>query len=193
MVPSATDGDREVWNPAEYATFSPGTYGPLTDRFPIGFFGDTVEGLFPAQLYTTQLIYSGANPSAWTLGLWCGHAKLLQPVGLHAQLRRLPTAIYEDVDGDPGTEGDLVAFWDGANWRYGFAKNFAVVPDSVLGAWGALPLGTTPLPGPRYYVSNIDDLSGLNVDVFITLDETYDTAVDGNTITMRVSTVAQDR
>jgi hypothetical protein len=186
----STDGDREVWNPAEYATFSPGTYGPLTDRFPIGFFGDTVEGLFPAQLYDTQLIYSGANPSAWALGAVTQN--YFSRWGYMLNYDRLPTAIYEDVDGDPGTEGDLVAFWDGANWRYGFTKNFAVVPDSVLGAWGALPLGTTPLPGPRYYVSNIDDLSGLNVDVFITLDETYVPAVDGNTITMRVSTVAQE-
>ena len=194
------DGDREVWNPATYATFSPGTYNlplPATSKTPeelAGFFGATIAGLVPAQVWRvpdhpTHLQWR--NPSPWDASVFGAITQnYFSRWGYMLNYARLPTGIYEDLDGDPATEGDLKAFWDGTNWRYGFAKNFEVVPDSVLGTWGALPLGTTPLPGPRYYTAVIDDLGGINVDVFIKLDETYDTAVDGDKITMRVSTVA---
>jgi hypothetical protein len=182
--------DREVWKPLEFATFSPGQYS-IT-----GFFDNTVAGLIPPQIESPTLIYSGAAPSAWANGAITQN--YFDRWGYMLNLALLPTGIYEDADGDPATEGSLKAFWDGANWRYGFADGFAVVPDAQLAAWGALPLSETQvLPGPRYEAAVIDDLGGLNVDVYLKLAETYDPTVnlavdpaDYNKITLRLTPVA---
>ena len=181
---------REVWKDSELGTFSPGQYSPLTDRFAEGFFDAAIAGLItpPLEKLPTS-IYSGENPSLWAIGAITQN--YFSRWGYMLNYLLLPTGIYEDPDGDPATEGELRAFWDGANWRYGQANGFAVVPDSVLAAWGALPLGTTPLPGPRYYKAVIDDLGGLNSDIFINLDEKYDATLPGqDKITLRVIPVA---
>jgi hypothetical protein len=195
-VSGAQPLDREVWKDEELGTFSPGQYAPLvlekdgtTVRFYEGFFDKLWAGLITPPLFKTPtLIYSGDTPSAWAIGAITQN--YFSRWGYMLNYALLPTGIYEDPDGDPATEGELRAFWDGANWRYGQAAGFAVVPDSVLATWGALPLGTTPLPGPRYYKAVIDDLGGLNSDIFINLDESYKTAVSGDKITLRVIPVA---
>lgn len=188
LVPRAEFGeagggpDREVWKPLEFATFSPGQYS-LT-----GFFDDEVAGMIPPQDVDTvngQYIYSGAAPSAWANGAITQN--YFDRWGYMLNLDLLPIGIYEDNDGDAATEGKLIAFWDGANWRYG-APNFDVVPEADIAEWAAAPLSETEvLPGPRYEAAVIDDLGGLNVDVFIRLAETYDPTLAGREkITLRV-------
>jgi len=177
---------REVWKPLEFATFSPGQYSGAP-----GFFDNQVAGLIPPQEVSPTLIYSGAAPSAWANGAITQN--YFDRWGYMLNLALLPTGIYEDADGIAATEGKLKAFWDGTNWRYGFADGFAVVPDSVLASWGAQPLSETQVlqPLPRYEAAVIDDLGGLNVDVFIKLAETYNPAVAGqDKITLRLTPVA---
>uniref|UniRef100_UPI003561E480 choice-of-anchor F family protein n=1 Tax=Thioalkalivibrio sp. TaxID=2093813 RepID=UPI003561E480 len=104
---------------------------------------------------------------------------------------QLPTGIYEDLDGDPASEGDLVAWWDGENWRYGQDQNFAIVPDSQLADWAARPLSEDEvLPGPRYEAAVIDDLRAVNMDFFIYLGENAVTSdadgFDPASITVRI-------
>jgi len=184
LVAGGEPPTREVWKPLEFATFSPGQYS-IT-----GFFDTTVAGLIPPQVESPTLIYSGAAPSAWANGAITEN--YFDRWGYMLNLALLPTGIYEDADGDPATEGSLKAFWDGTTWRYGIADNFAEVPDAQLAAWGALPLSETQvLPGPRYEAAVIDDLGGLNVDIFIKLAETYNPAVAGqDKITLRLTPVA---
>jgi hypothetical protein len=167
-----------VWKPEEFATFSPSMY-------EAGAFFDNVNvaGLFPPQVANPQLIYSGENPSAWALGAITEN--YFDQWGYMLSEALLPTGIYKDDDGDPATEGSLIAFWDGTNWRYG-APGFTVVPETDLAVWAAAPLSETEvLPGPRYEAAVIDDLAGLNVDVYIRLAETFN-ATANPTITMRL-------
>ena len=173
---------RDVWKPLEFATFSPGQYS-IT-----GFFDDTVAGMIPPQIESPTLIYSGELQGAAALGAIT--ANYFDRWGYMLNLALLPTGIYEDADGDPATEGSLKAFWDGTTWRYGIAGNFAEVPDAQLAAWGALPLSETQvLPGPRYEAAVIDDLGGLNVDVYLKLAETFNAGTNP-TITLRLTPVA---
>jgi hypothetical protein len=180
--------DRLVWNPDEFATFSPSMYedGAFFDNI-------NVAGLFPPQdidYNNGQYIYSGealvGNIVGATTQNYFGRW------GYMLNEARLPTGIYRDDDGDPATEGSLVAFWNGADWLYGAANGFSVVPDSVLAAWAAAPLSETQvLPGPRYEAAVIDDLAGLNVDVYLKLASTFDAGANP-TITLRLTPVAPE-
>ncbi len=96
-------------------------------------------------------------------------------------------AIARHDDGDPETESDgIVAWWDGYAWRAGATSilddhadddtvvdPFGIIPDSQIEQWAARILG---LEGdgtdPRRYESLLsDDLSGLNVDIFLYISE----------------------
>jgi len=111
----------------------------------------------------------------------------------------LPTGIYKDKDGDPASEGDLIAWWDGENWRYGQEQDFAIVPDSLLAEWAERPLSEDEvLEGPRYETAVIDDLRSVNMDAFIYLGDGFleeDAENPGTfvpkeeTITLRVTAV----
>jgi hypothetical protein len=187
-------GDREVWKENEFATFSPSMY-ELTDS---AFFDNTaVAGLFPPQdvdLANGQYIYSGEEPDLAGDSVGATTENYFDRWGYMLNEAWLPTGIYEDADGDAATEGKLIAFWDGANWLYGAKDGFAVVPDADLEAWAAAPLDeNVPADPPetRYEAAVIDDLAGLNVDVYIWLAETYDPTVAGqDKITLRLTPVA---
>jgi hypothetical protein len=188
--------EREVWKPLEFATFSPSMYNPddvLTVEDESGFFDNQVAGLIPPQDIDTtngQYIYSGETPVSSIIGATT--ANYFGQWGYMLNEALLPTGIYQDDDGDPATEGSLIAFWDGINWRYGAANGFAVVPEADLAAWGTRPLSETEkLDPPRYEAAVIDDLAGLNVDVYIRLDENYDPTVAGqDKIVLRLTPVA---
>jgi len=124
-----------------------------------------------------------------------------------------PTVIGEYAEGDPDGESDrIVAWWDGADWRYGIAGSgddvvgpFGVVPEEQLMQWAARPLGLDPSIGSepvRYAASFSDDLSALNVDTYLYLGEDfvdYFDFVDGipqsgtpksETVTLRLTAVS---
>src|SRR5690606_37570981 len=87
-----------------------------------------------------------------------------------------PIVIGRYDGGDPLVESDaLEAWWDGSAWRYGVDLDFAEVSPSQLQQWAALLLGldnSNPEVGPERYETELsDDLAGMNMDVFIRLDE----------------------
>jgi len=112
--------------------------------------------------------------------------------------------VYEDADGDPSSEGDLVAWWDGDEYRWGSDPtyngeidddNFSIVPREKLVEWSLFPLQEEPdedgnFPtGPLYEVGILDDLAGLNVDSFVYLGREYDAVAKPN-FTVRLTTVS---
>lgn len=126
-----------------------------------------------------------------------------------------PTVIGEFDEGNPDGESDrIVAWWDGANWRYGIAGNaefaaepFGIVPEAQLVQWAARPLGLDPSIGSepvRYEAALSDDLSAMNVDTYLYVGEDfveYSDFVDGipqsgtpksETVTLRLTAVSVD-
>jgi len=122
----------------------------------------------------------------------------------------LPQGIYRDDDGDPATEGGLIAWWDGLQYRWGIDgavfdgvvepdQAFAPVDLALLQQWAELPLLEEPdfdlypdtgyPPGPRYELGVTDDLGGLNIDYFVYLGRNYD-ADASPTFTIRMEPVS---
>jgi len=121
----------------------------------------------------------------------------------------LPQGIYVDDDGDPASEGSLIAWWDGAQYRWGIDGSvkdgvvtaedaFAPVDLATLAEWALSPLQEEPdpvtgefPPGPLYETGVADDLGGLNIDYFVYLGRNYN-AVDDPTFTIRMTAVSVD-
>ena len=116
----------------------------------------------------------------------------------------LSQGVYEDPDGDPATEGDLKAWWDGDEYRWGADPTydgnidddaFTVVPRETLVEWSLFPLQEEPDPatgefpaGPLYELGEMDDLAGLNVDTFVYLGRKF----TGTEFTVRLTAVPVD-
>jgi len=115
----------------------------------------------------------------------------------------LSQGVYEDPDGDPATEGDLKAWWDGDEYRWGADPTydgnidddaFTIVPRETLVEWSMFPLQEEPdengeFPaGPLYELGEMDDLAGLNVDTFVYLGRKF----TGNQFTVRLTAVPVD-
>jgi uncharacterized repeat protein (TIGR01451 family) len=186
---------REVWQPLDYATFSPSMFDDGVDpRFDEGFFDNEMAGVQPPQDVEagdkTQYIDTGTENRDGLDGAIIEGAttpNYFDLFGYPLAFSMLPTGIYEDDDGDPATEGSLIAWWDGADWRYGQDQAFAVVPDELLADWAQRPLSEDEvLEPPRYETGLIDDLGGLNVDSFIYLGDDFDFAANP-TITFRIT------
>ena len=210
--------NREVWNPNEFAQFSPSFFYVGDDpadpefRFGEGFFDVQSAGLFPPQVVDQDEIHSGAALNDNGLGYYGAItpnyfdvpanqgavAEVPIPGNVFGYMlpdSKLPTGIYEDLDGDPATEGDLVAWWDGNDWRYGQDQDFAIVPDSQLATWAERPLSEDEvLEGPRYETGLMDDLGSINMDFFIYLgdgflDETTTSGNKSDQVVLRVTAV----
>jgi hypothetical protein len=183
---------RVVWDPDEFSNFSPSMFDPGIDaRFDEGFFDDDVAGLFPPQDFEladqTQFIGSGTDVDGATGIVGATTVNYFERFGYLLPKSKLPTGIYVDNDGDPATEGELIAWWDGNDWRYGQDQGFAVVPVSVLADWAERPLSEVEvLEPPRYEAALIDDLGGLNVDTYIYIGSDFDVAANP-TLTLRIT------
>jgi hypothetical protein len=210
-------GARDVWNPNRFATQSPKLFDDgVRPRFDLGFFDGNPAGLFPPQNVgdgiKSSLIDSGSSidglgrrgaitPNYFDMvnNQAFGAGIPGNPFGYWLSDSLGPTVIDEHSDGDAETEGDVVlAWWDGADWRYGQQQGFAVVPDDQLAQWAALPLGldlddANVGPGPARYAADVsDDLAAMNVDSFIYLDAQSFLDANGDpkfdTITLRITT-----
>ena len=204
---------RKIWQPEEYATFSPKMFdieegGRFVGR--AGYFDDEPAGLVPPQdvedlaAEKSQYIASfdsdvppAADPVSGIVGpTTANYFDIPSNQGAGAGLsgnilgyllpnELVTTGIYRDDDGDPATEGELVAWWDGSDWRYGNEQGFAVVSDSQLAAWAERPLSEDEvLEPPRYEAAPLDDIRALNVDTFIYIGEDFDPAAHP-TLTLR--------
>jgi hypothetical protein len=187
-----SQGTRQVWNPNRFANFAFMLFdsGEEDPRFDVGFFDDERAGLFPPQDFEagdkSWFIDSGTAVDAATGIKGATTANYFDLFGYLLPREMVATGIFEDLDGDPATEGSLIAWWDGANWRYGFDRDFAIVPAAKLIEWAARPLSEDEaLPGPRYETAPITELYQLNGDIYIYLGEDFD--VGNETITLRLT------
>jgi len=205
---------RETFLEEEFATFSPGMYAPvLDDRNPDGGYWDKAPaGMYPPDDYnepSSQYIDSGdkvdkttgkvgvitdnyfdvaANQAIGSSTPISGNLfGYLMPYGVFADSDpgAIPMGIYKDDDGDPATEGELYAWWDGSSttccYRWGIHGGpdgeaaWSIVSDADIAEMEARPLSETEkLDPPRYEVAYMDDLGGLNMDTFIKLTQPYD-------------------
>lgn len=118
----------------------------------------------------------------------------------------LSQGIYRDDDGDPTSEGDLIAWWDGDEYRWSIdgevfdgvvtpEEKFDPVATELLQEWALYPLvedcGVDCPPGPLFETGVMDDLGGLNIDYFVYLgrSENYDAAANPN-FTIRLTAVS---
>jgi hypothetical protein len=122
--------------------------------------------------------------------------------GEYGDFGNLSQGIYIDEDGDPATEGDLIAWWDGSDYRWGSDPDlngeiddnkFTKVPVETLVQWALYPLQEEPdpdtgefPPGPLFETGLMDDLAGLNVDYFVYLGRQF----TGDQFTIRLRAVS---
>ena len=128
--------------------------------------------------------------------------------GRFGDFGNLSQGIYMDEDGDPSTEGALVAWWDGSDYRWGAdptqdgsidADKFTKVDTETLVRFAMFPLQEEPDPGtgefpagPLFELGVNDDLAGLNVDSFVYLGRQFD-LTKSDTFTIRLRTVGVDQ
>ncbi len=152
------------------ATFSHGLFGAPDKHFDTnGFFDDTTAGFnvvqgcatpgfcgtypnpgFPtgAPLYESDTIYStSVLTSNYTtlFGDWL--PSTMQPKG-----------IFFDFDSDPTTDADLVAWWDGTNWRKNNDSGFAIVSPTEFNTWAN---------DARYAIDDIEDVLNLGINYIV--------------------------
>jgi hypothetical protein len=204
---------QEVWLEHEFSTFSPKMYSLITDKRTVGvggFWDKNPAGINPPEIQQEDIIDSGntfdallnyhgvTTPNYYQLPLTQGVGTLvpfpagspifgyLMPFGVFANDDPdiIASGIYLDDDGDAETEGSLVAWWDGADYRYGIDRDyngaidldkFGLVPYEELAIMASRPLSETEiLEPPRFELGYMDDMGSLNVDTFVYLGRNYD-------------------
>jgi len=211
------NGLVEVWTDAEFATISPSMYsidgddraanGGFWDDDPAGFVNPTTGATsISSGSITGNYLDIQSNQATTLVGNYGALFGTLQYHGIIAEgdTGILPEGIYIDDDGDPATEGGIYAWWDGAEYRWGvdgatrgvYASNpadaWTVVSDEVLAqaAYNELDEhATAPFSAPAYEIGYADDMAGLNTDVYIKFDATYDTTAP-STFIVRLNTTA---
>jgi hypothetical protein len=225
---NCAQGKVEVWVEDEFATFSPSMYANVgDDRSPYGGYWDKKPaGIYPPETQTVNVIDSGtettvtaqtgaitsnyfdiaANQAAFsTIPMPDNMFGYMMHFGVFAEgdPGLIPVGIYKDDDGDPATEGDLYAWWDGSSpgccYRWGIDRDnngligpdaWGILSDEALAYIAARPLSETEtLDPPRYEIAYADDIGSLNVDTFIKITPAYDAdPVTGNpTFTVRLT------
>jgi MYXO-CTERM domain-containing protein len=180
--------------------------GEAADNLPV-FYGATTPNYF--SLPDNQADGAVDGPVGAAFGYLMYHGVLSDDsYGEYGDFGILSQGIYIDEDGDPGTEGDLIAWWDGSDFRWGSdpdyngliddSNKFTKVPTEALIEFALNPLveeadfdkypDTGFPPGPLYEVGLMDDLAGLNVDSFVYLGRKF----TGDQFTIRLTAVSTD-
>ena len=155
--------------------------------------------------------YNSSNaPTPFPMGYLPYYGVLADP---YDDVGIAPFRVVSDDDGLPSTEGDMIAWWDGFDFRWGVdgpvfdgviepENAYSRVDPDLVKEWALFPLvedcnETDPdaedacPPGPLYEIGLIDDLAALNVDSFVYLGRNYD-PVANPTFTVRLTTVSVD-
>jgi hypothetical protein len=203
--------DSRVDDPEPHVTRpAPGTY-----------FGATVPNFFDQVTNIADKLdridgnvavdYNSSNaPTPFPMGYLPYYGVLADP---YDDVGIAPFRIVSDDDGLPSSEGDMIAWWDGFDFRWGIdgpvfdgviepENAYSRVDPLLVKEWALFPLvedcnETDPdaedacPPGPLYEVGLIDDLAALNIDSFVYLGRTYD-PVANPTFTVRMTTVSVD-
>jgi hypothetical protein len=203
LTNASNRAEVEIWSAAEFATVSPSMFSiDGDDRSANGGFWDDAPAGFVNPTTGATSISSGNIASNYSdiqsnqaSSLSGDFGTLFGPLVYQGILAEddtglLPVGIYIDEDGDPASEGGILAWWDGYDFRWGvdgatrgvYGSNpsdaWTVVSDAVLAqaAYNELDEhATAPFSGPKYEIGYVDDMSGLNTDVYVRLDASYDT------------------
>ena len=89
-----------------------------------------------------------------------------------------PKGIFFDSDGDPTTDPDLVAWWDGAAWRKNHDADFVTVSTAEFNTWAA---------NPRYAIDDIEDVANLGINYIVKVGDGI-----GPNFTIRIIPVVAD-
>ncbi len=184
------------------ATFSHGLFGSPDEHFDVNGFFDTrtagfnvaqtctkagvedpslcsttpgpIVNLQPTSLMASDTIYStsGVLPSNYPtlFGDWL--PSIWQPKG-----------IFFDDDGDPTTDAQLMAWWNGSAWLKNNDSGFAVVSSTELNTWAANPL---------YAVDDIEDVLNLGINYIVKVGDINAITNGGPDFTVRIIPIVAD-
>lgn len=204
------DTTKNLWTEDQMATYSSGLFGLADKHFPTdGFFDNEPAGF---------LVGEGCTTAANLVPAACAASDTLRsngPLGLttsfyysyfgdwpHQNLT--PRGIFYDTDGDPTTDADLVAYWNGTQWvkpdnlgTYTAATNtrvtdvtpsaFVPVTETELASWAA---------SSRYSVDVIEDVLNLGLNYVVKVGDDIDgngsNATGTSKITVRIIPIVAD-
>lgn len=200
------DPTKNLWMVDQMATFSSGLFGLADKHFPTdGFFDNETAGF---------LVGDGCTTAASLTPVTCAAPDTLRSTGPlyptssfyytyfgdwpHQNLT--PRGIFWDTDGDPTTDADLVAYWNGTQWvkpdnlgTYSPSvtdqtpSTFVPVSENELATWAA---------SPRYSVDVIEDVLNLGLNYVIKVGDDIDgdgnPATGASKITVRIIPIVAD-
>ena len=181
------------------ATFSHGLFGPVElPHFPeTGFFSATTA-FFPVD----QKCTSYANPLDLGADVPCPVAvgtdqftDTIYSTGvLSANYTDLfgawlpsiwaPKGVFFDDDGNPDTDAELMAWWDGDEWRKGQADGFAVVSAAEFSTWSV---------DQGYSIDVIEDVLNLGPNYIVKVGDVAATLPAGQFTVRIIPVVAADQ
>jgi len=179
-----------VWGPGQLATFSHGLFGAPDKHFPDpGFFDNTSAGYtiqeYPADPGTTDTLNSGAMLAGNYRDVPPGAESATDQFGPWLPNIWLPQGIFFDVDANPATDDELVAWYGynpatgGFGWMSGSSDGFLAIPDTVINGWSADLL---------YSMDVIDDLVNVGLNYIVSVGDVSTFPVSANnTFTIRIT------
>lgn len=209
------DTAKNLWTDDQMATYSSGLFGLADKHFPTdGFFDNEPAGFFVSEGCTTR---TSLDLAPCTVTSDTDTLRSNGPLGQttsfyytyfgnwpHQNLT--PRGIFYDTDGDPTTDADLVAWWNGTQWMkpdnlgtYDDATKVRV-PDTTPSAF--VPVGIDELntwaASSRYSVGVIEDVLNLGLNYLIKVgDGIGDTSIPtndiaGTDVTVRIIPIVAD-
>lgn len=181
-----------VWGPGQLATFSHGLFGAPDKHFPDpGFFDNTSAGFtiqeYPVDPGVTDTLTSGAMLAGNYRDVPPGAESAANQFGPWLPNIWLPQGIFFDVDANPATDDELVAWYGynpatgGFGWMRGSSDGFQAVPDAVINDWSANLL---------YSMDVIDDLVNVGLNYIVSVGDVSAFPVSANnTFTIRITPV----
>ncbi|SFZ97794.1 hypothetical protein MNB_SV-5-165 [hydrothermal vent metagenome] len=165
-----SDGSN-IWDAEDMANMSHGLWGPVDSHFTQQGFFDDVRAYYPVTLSAPNTIsyigeMAGGNYQA-LFGNWLPSSKM-------------PKGIFHDDDGDPETDGILMAFYGDPfatgtdDWHKGEADNWAIATDAERATW----------TGTAYEEEGIEDVLNLGLNYIINIG---DNSAIGSTFILRIT------
>jgi hypothetical protein len=167
---------NNFWDADELAGFAAGLFGDATsgEHTELGFFSATPAGFAVTQPDLATIESSGALSANYTdlFGEWIPSTMV-------------PKGVFFDHDSNPLTDAELMAWWDGEQWLYGQAENFAAVPLTVLQTWAQ---------DARYSVGAIEDLLNLGLTYMVQVGDVaaIQPVLGGTDVTVRLLPILSD-
>lgn len=202
---NSNDG-TDLWTPDQMATYSSGLFGLADKHFPTdGFFDNEAAGFYVGEgcTTTTDLVVkdcivnvSDTDTLRSTGPLGPTSSFYYTYFGNWPHQNLTPRGIFYDTDGDPTTDADLVAWWNGTQWMksdnvgtYDDATKVRVTDTtpSVFVPVGIEELNTWAASS-RYSVGVIEDVLNLGLNYVIKVGD----GIPTGKVTVRIIPIVAD-